>query len=263
MSITSPRYYVNAQTQATPINIVTGTDALTGGTISRVDRGSGVMVFRCSGANSTASYTALTTNSNGVWEPPDLPIVFAVRAVVQAVPSGSFQRFISFCIGNDNENGFTLRKNGADNAQQLRNYLDGDLQAIGNPWGGGVLTTVVVRLVPAVGGADHADVWIETVGRSGSAPDFTSPGTTYTEYRMLLDSCVVSPGTGTFDIARLALYAPEALSDADCAALADDFDGTISPSGIGNATSINGISAALISAINGIAKASIASRNGV
>lgn len=262
MSITTPRYYVNAQTQTTPINIVTGTDALTGGTISRVDRGSGVMVFRCSGANSTASYTALTTNSDGLWESPDLPIVFAVRAVVQAVPSDSFQRFVSFCIANDNENGFTLAKNGADNAQRLRNYLGGDVQAIGNPWGGGVLTTVVVRLVPAAG-ADHADIWIETVGRSGSTPDFTSPGAVYTEYRQLLDSCVVSPGTGTFDIARLALYAPEALSDADCAALADDFDGTISPSGIGNATSINGISAALISAINGIAKASIASRNGV
>lgn len=232
MSITTPRYYVNAQTQATPINIVTGTDALTGGTISRVDRGSGVMVFRFSGANSTASYTALTTNSDGVWEPPDLPIVFAVRGVIQADASGAFQRWISYCISADNENGFSLRKNGADNAQQLRNYLNGDTVAIGNPWGGGVLTTVVVRLVPAAG-ADHADVWIETVGRSGSAPDFTSPGTTYTEYRMLLDSCVVSPGTGTFDIARLALYAPEALSDADCAALADNFDATISPSGGG------------------------------
>lgn len=234
MPINAPRYHVDAQSQTTPINIVTGTDALTGGAINRVDRGGGTYVFRFTGSDSTAGFTALATNSDGTYESPgESPIVMAVRAIVQTDPSGSFTRFVAFSSTTTPDDGSYIMKNGASNSQKLRSPDLAD-EVVVNDVIGASLKTIVWRITPGTSGnVDIIEAWVETVGRSGSAPDFTSSGANLTESRMAFDTCIVRPEDGTLDVARIAIFPPEALSNANCAALADDFDATIGVSGGG------------------------------
>lgn len=226
---TNIRFWLKAVSGASsPVNFVTGSGAMSGGTISLVDRGSGVFAWRFTGLDSSALFTALgiNTDGNGFVSPQSKNVVMALRMAVVADPTGNgFDRYAGFTQSTDIDNGMYVMRNGAaNNAKARAPNIDDETASIGNPFPvGGAPGTVVIQLKPGTTGQlDTIRAWRGQVGRVGTAPDAVGGGGNFVNSWMAMQRAVVRPGGGTLDVVDLVLFdATEDYTDAELAALAD------------------------------------------
>lgn len=233
MSLTSPRYWLKADSGRTsPVNAVTESGALTGGTVTLTEITTGVWAYRCTGSASTATFTALAIDGGGTFGPEDGHRTWAIRAAIGTMPTGGFPRLFGFSASSDlDTNGTKVARNGSDTDFLAWVPGNGDSVAIGAALSISTTLKTIVIKHGAVSGVDTLSVWIEQTGRSGSTPDFTGAGVSLSEVLMEFDTFVVQPGGGSLDIADAVLWEPGDLSDADCAIAADGLRAALSPAG--------------------------------
>lgn len=222
MSLTSPRYWLKADSGRTsPVNAVTESGALAGGTVTLTEISSGVWAYRCSGALSTASFTALTTGVGGGFSVADGSRTMAIRLRVVTNPSGG-SRIAGFAEGAGVlADAFVFCWNGSATFARISSGVDvADASADGLTLGG-ALKTFVIRITPSdTSGADSIKIWVEQTGRSGTASDFTGSGANF-DPLVGYDKFMVDALGGTFDISDAVMWQAGDLTDAECAAAAD------------------------------------------
>ena len=219
MAIGDYTYLLKPQSgDTTPHNELNGSQTISGGTISLIDRGGGVYAWRFSGSNSSGStpsksIVAFGSSTGG-------GIIIAVQMRAQAV-STTRHRMLAWSTST----------NPADNSTAFRFELSGDdITVYGRgstgytfPFGtyDGTLRTYVARVrTNYTSSSEITEYWQSGLG-AGPGPDHNSGS--WTGGDTTLNTIVIECGDGTVDIVRVALWAEE-LSDADCDAIRDDFD---------------------------------------
>ncbi len=231
MSLASFIYRLKPQSGDTTPHDETATGAdLAGGTITLVDRGSGDWVWRFAGA-ANAAIAARTT----VPESAGGGHTFAVRMAVTTWPAGSFDPLVGYSTDTAYTNGDIFSANGA-NVIRARHY-DTSNDTLSMLTVNTAIRTYVFKLV-CVGGVDHIHVWIDTVGRSGNAANYISPGQNYGSAKVL-DTAIVGITGSVIEISDLVVWGEE-LSDADCAALSDNGIRATLDSAAATATTLSG-----------------------
>ena len=235
MPLPSPRYWLKADAgRTTPNNSVTESGPLTGGTVTLTDLGGGNWAYVCTGAASSATFTPLTTNANGVYGPEDGSRTIAIRAAIATMPSSpSFARLFGFTSDTDlDTNGIKIARNGSDTSFLAWAPGNGDSVVIDSAMAiGTTLKTVVIRL-NANSGVDTMSVWVQRTDRAGATTaDFvsTGDGSSYFEALMALQRFIVQPGDGSLRLGDAIIWPQGDLTDAECAAVADGLRATMSP----------------------------------
>ena len=235
MPVLSPRYWLKADAGRTsPVNSVTESGPLTGGTVTLTDLGGGNWAYVCTGAASSATFTPLTTDGGGVYGPPDGSRTIAIRAAIATMPSSpSFARLFGFTSDTDlDTNGIKIARNGSDTSFLAWAPGNGDSVVIDSAMAiGTALKTVVIRL-NANSGIDTMSVWVQRTDRAGATTaDFvsTGDGSSYFEALMALQRFIVQPGDGSLRLGDAIIWPQGDLTDAECAAVADGLRATMSP----------------------------------
>jgi len=230
MSLSSFIYRLKPQSGDTTPHDETTTGAdLSGGTIALVDRGSGDWVWRFSGAANAAIASRVT-----VPESAGGGHTFAVRMAVTTWPAGSFDPLVGYSTDTSYLNGDVFTANATNNIR-ARHY-DSTNDTVTMLAVNTSIRTYVFKVVCS-SGTDKVHVWIDTVGRSGVAANYISAGQNYNG--KTLDTIVVGISGSVIEISDLVNWGEE-LSDADCAALADNGIRTTLDSAAATATTLSG-----------------------
>ena len=208
MSLATYTYRLKPQSGDTTAHDETTTGAdLSGGTITLVDLGSGDYAWQIVGAASAlvAAYTSNPANA-------DSGITFAVRMAVTTW-TATYDALCGYCVDTP-VTGSVLTINGAVNNIRARQYSTAnDTLAMLT-----VNTSIRTYVFKRVQSLSKFKVWIDTVGRSGSTANYTSPGQTYVTN--IYDTVNIGASGTTIKVSDFVVWGEE-LSDADCAALAD------------------------------------------
>lgn len=230
MSMTTPRYWLEARSgDSSPDNRGSGGASTMTGSPTLTNLGT-EYAWRFSAVTGSAGFTALPTSVP--WESPTVaPITYAIRLAVNTNPSAAYQRMAGFSATNaamDSANGACAGKSGSMATIQVQAGDGTDITAIGALFTVSTTPkTLIVRINPGTSGLpDTIRVWKE--GGSGSTPDYTSTGATYSGTAHALAYAIVQAGDGAVDVCSLALWA-EGLSDADCRTLATDIRTAMAP----------------------------------
>ncbi|MCB2031830.1 MAG: hypothetical protein KDH18_25840 [Rhodoferax sp.] len=207
---------------------------LSGGTIALADAGGGDYYWQFTGVASASGFSAaVDTNSDSTG------ITMAARFSVPTYDTVDGFAYLLQALTASPAYGPSLGQSSA-NFIRPRVVDSGNLTATAVNIGTAV-RTVVVRFKPTVG-ADVLDVWWNGMG-TGDTPDYTTTGNmnTRTYTRLLAGSA-----NSVFRLFDCVIWG-EALSDADCAALADNGIRTTldtgSPSDLSGTATLAGITA--------------------
>jgi len=198
---------------STPVNEIGGGNALSGGTITLVDRGGGDYAWQFSGGDSTASgiSKALTVAAAAGG------LTMAITLKVVTGPSVDFTRYIQFQKTGDTNTYMGLTQNGPNKIRgraASSGSITCDLGTVGS-----TELTYVLRLSTNGAGNEVLDVWEKKAGRVGTAPDFTSSTALVST---TLDFLVVGGSNGLVQqIKDWVIWSVEE-PDTDCAAVADN-----------------------------------------
>jgi hypothetical protein len=197
-----------------PHNEVGGGHPFSGGTATLVDTGGGNYAWRFSGGAAIADIPARSWQS----EVAGSGITLAIRMRVSTQPAAAFVPFITYGLDATPTNGLYLGMDGTSNGLRTRYSTDSNI-----PIGSTAVERVfVLRLTPGIGGTlDKHELWLNTVGRSGTAPNSTASGN-YTS-RNLSKLIINAINSAVIDARDIVVWHEE-LPDADCAAVADNFD---------------------------------------
>lgn len=208
-----------------PHNELNAAQTITGGTTTLVDRGGGDYVWEFSGGLSSGSMDSAsrssTTPGNG-WTQ-------AITFAVVTYPTVEFTPIIG--IGDSSglaADGTFFGRNGAGAMRARISGNAGEI-ALGSVATSAEFTWVQRVKINASGSLDYHEIWKETTGRSGTASDFINTSTTISNQTLdTIQANAVS--SGVYRVKNWAVWYEE-LSDADCAALADDLRGTLALDG--------------------------------
>lgn len=215
----------SAASRTVPTNMANTaqTLALTGGSLALVDLGSGVMAWRLSGgiaSGPTPSKTLAVTSGQAAGG----GVTLVIRYALTTYPTANDDRIFWWHPSADSVNGVGLRKFGAAGSYSC--YRNGNTAYGPSNGEGSAMRTLVIKLVgnESSGTADEqVKTWINTVSRSGTAPNFVG-GNTIVGTNGVFDTLKFLPtGVGVADVRDIILYAGEK-TDAECAALADGLD---------------------------------------
>lgn len=208
---------------ASPHNEIGGGDILTGGTIALVDTGAEGYAWRFTGAESAVVLGA-TSLITGASDTGGKTMAVTLRRA--ANPTVSVQQMV--CWTDAAKTGGLMIKRGGGTAEAIGFYATSTntSSVFSAVVAGSVTQTYVFKLDNSVTTLqDIAKVWVETVGRSGDAPDLTGPGATLAD--RTLNTIQINPiNGGDYYIHDLVLWSDEK-TDAECAALADNLRGTL------------------------------------
>lgn len=211
----------------TPVNTVGGGHLISGGSPTKVSLGGGKNYWRFDGSSlASAAVPSRTTNMSSAGG--GVTIAFRVRLI-------SYPALYAFMFGYVDDtagaNGPHVRNAaGASGSTTTYSNVSGSLNGPGTiTVGAGAFQTVVMRVAandPLRSSSDYLDIWTETVGRSGTAPNRTNTagavGSNHT-----LDTLAFNAGTDIY-VEQFVIYAGEK-TDAECAALADDIYAALTP----------------------------------
>lgn len=199
----------------TPHDETANSADLTGGTISLVSAGGG-HAWQITGGKASAGTTARTINVSAAGG----GVTLAVRMAVTGY-AGGFEYLAGWCVDTTPSRGLVIGQAGANNT---RDRYVSSTSATGNSITVNAdFRTYVLRLTAP----DSCVVkkWINTTGRSGTAADNTSNAVNVI-INDVLDTVFAGISGATVQISDIVLW-PEELSDANCAAIADDLRGTL------------------------------------
>lgn len=213
----------SAASRTVPTNMANTAQALaiTGGSMTLVDLGSGVMAWRMSGgivSGPTPSKTLAVTSGQAAGG----GVTLVIRYALTTYPAANDDRVFWWHPSADAANGVGLRR--YSTAGSYSCYRNGN--TVYGPSNGeaNAMRTLVIKLVgnESGGSADEqVKTWINTVSRSGTTPNMVGSNT-IAGVAATLDVLKLLPtGVGVADVLDVILYAGEK-TDAECAALADD-----------------------------------------
>lgn len=214
MGLQDYTYRLKAQSgDSTPHDELAVSGDLSGGTISLVDMGIGDYAWQFSGGVSTATgpSKAVTGATNGTG------VTIAARIEITSYGSTDYTELFGYRpAGGTINSGIALSDNSANNVRARYKT-----EATANYSGFGTsIKTVVLRLnTSSTSSQDFLKLWVEQVSRAGTDPDSTSTGQNASN--VTLAEIFAGNSDGTIRISDLVIWGEE-LSDADCAALADD-----------------------------------------
>jgi hypothetical protein len=213
-----------AASRAVPTNMAnTGQALSSAGSMTLVDLGGGVRAWRFSGgaaSGPTPSKALAVTSGN----PAGGGVTMVIRYALTTYPAADDDRIFWWHASADALNGVGLRKfsaAGSYSCYRASNTIYGPSNGEGS-----AMRTLVIKLVgnESSGTADEqVKTWINTVSRSGTAPNFVG-GNPIVGFNGVYDTLKLLPtGVGVADVRDIILYAGEK-TDAECAALADGLD---------------------------------------
>lgn len=210
---------------AAPRNEKNTSQTLTGGTITLVDLGGGAYTWEFSGADATGALPAFTANL-ATGQPATSGITFAVRTrnVVNHTSTGFVPLVGVGPSTNLNNDGTYLGQSGVGTR---RGRAGGGLLTTTMGTVGFTEKTFVFRIAANASGADGEtlQVWEEGVG-AAATPDY--PGNNVQILNSLAYSTVVvgASGGATIRVSDLVFW-PEALTEAQCRAIATDINAAL------------------------------------
>jgi hypothetical protein len=212
-----------------PHNEIGGAQVLSGGTISLVDLGGGVMAWRFTGALSAATIASKTLGALGTT--PGGGVTVAIRYAVTGAYPGTDARMLVYGTSASDMNAASvqLRSAGAGTNQQYGAFREATATTLygGYMTLGVVMRTVVMRLRLNDAGTsnDYLDEWYSGGGAT-TAADFVSSGG-FLGANYALQYLVVNPNSvATLDVRDIVVWHEE-LSDANCDAIRDDIDSAL------------------------------------
>lgn len=171
-------------------------------------------------------------------------LTFAVRMAVTTWPSGAYDPLIGYGPTSAFSDGNIFTRNSTANVIRAR-HVDTASDTVSMLTVNTAMRTYVFKLVTAASGTtDKVHVWIDTVGRSGDAANYISAGTNYNA--QTCSKIGIGVASSTIDVPDFVIWGEE-LSDADCAALADNGIRTTLDSAAATATTLSGPSSGTVS----------------
>ena len=236
MGLADYTYHLHAQSgDSTPHDELGVSGDLSGGTITLVDH-SGTPAWQF--ASGTAS-VAIPSKSID-WTQLGDGVTMAIRLKVANYGSLDWAGLLGFggvaWPGTaHNGNGVGIQKTGTGTLRFVfttNGDVTNPLNAIGTQSGVSTsIRTIVLRVTPMYSYPYAAGMaWLDTVSREGTSPDYNS-GSKDVSAAVAIDTFSLAAANGAVLEVEEAVFWPEELSDADCAALADDLRGTMASLG--------------------------------
>jgi len=212
MALADYTYRLMAQSgDSTPHDELGTSDDLSGGTISLVDVGSGDYFWQFAGqalANGPSKVVTGGNNGSGA--------TIAIRYAVTNYGGTDFAFLIGYVTSSSVAEGINVGRTTA-NVQRFRwaTVVAGSPTTINTS----IRTAVIRASTLAATNSDIVEVWLDQGARSGDTPDIVMTGQNFSTTTL---SRIAISNTGvTVRVADFVVWGEE-LSDADCAALADD-----------------------------------------
>jgi len=194
---------------STPHDELAVSDDLSGGTITLVDMGSGDYAWRCVGAATAAAVSrAINAGASGGG------VTIAIRWAVTNYGSTDFALLAGYVPSGQTAQGVNVTRTTANVQRYRYDTLATPTQTINTS-----IRTLVIKAAMTTGN-DQVYVWLDETGRSGSTPTTQFASAQTLTSRTCNELRIGSSGT-TIEVSDFVVW-PEELSDADCAALADD-----------------------------------------
>jgi len=212
MGLLDYTYWLKAESGDTaPVSELGGT-ALTGGTITLVDRGAGDYAWRFAGGPATGAGPSKVVNpsvtGNGV--------TIAFRMAITVYGSTDFLIHASYTPSGQTVQGASLSRPGVNEIRAR--YDNGGTTSVVTV--GTSIRTIVYRVdMSAPGGDDLVKLWLDSVSRTGSTPDQIGAASAFSGSRTL-DTISFSNTGMTVEVSDCVIWA-EQLTDSQCATLAD------------------------------------------
>ena len=181
-----------------------------------------------SGATSQTKSISYTTNAGVAGG----GVTVAIRLKEVTHGGSNYDAIASVSTGGGIKNGAYFGKSGADYRARGNNTTT---SAVCSSESFTTTRTVVYRVtMSATSAQDYTKVWIDRASRGDNNPDFTTSGENYTNLALTL-AYLECPADTRFRLLDFCVWSRE-LTDAECAAVADDIRGQLP---VGSSTTVN------------------------